>query len=195
MKLKNVLLSLAVFGAVVSLSSCGYKEVTAEEAAKVVFANSQKEDPGYTKVVIKSTVNNVEVEVSESAASIGLTKESVLEIFKDQGIEEGKTVEETVEENITLLRLEAGDSEEDLVSMFTEMEGATYRLSGEKLEVSYSMEESANGMLIAINATTSYNEFNYPVKENGTQTIKMAQGETVLFSISMDVNASYTYSK
>ena len=79
--------------------------------------------------------------------------------------------------------------------MFTEMEGATYRLSGEKFEVSYSMEESASGMLIAIKATTSYNEFNYPVKENGTQTIKMTQGETVLFSISMDVNASYTYSK
>ena len=41
MKLKNILLGLAVFGATLSLTGCGYQETTPEELAKVIYTKKK----------------------------------------------------------------------------------------------------------------------------------------------------------
>lgn len=197
MKLKNILLGLAVFGATLSLTGCGYQETTPEELAKVIYNNNQKEAPNYTKVTVKEKCNDIEVEVGETANAFGITKESVIEMFKEQGIEEGKTIETVVEgDDIEDLRFIAKDTSENAIlanlKSFTDPE---CYVRGDSFRLEFDMSENSSGMLMEMEVSTNFNEYNFVTKQHSDLTISMVSNNVLIFSISTDINITYTYTK
>lgn len=197
MKLKNILLGLAVFGATLSLTGCGYQETTPEELAKVIYNNNQKEAPNYTKVTVKEKYNDIEVEVGETANAFGITKESVIEMFKEQGIEEGKTTEKVVEgDDIEDLRFIAKDTSENAIlanlKSFTDPE---CYVRGDSFRLEFDMSQNSSGMIMEMEVSTNFNEYNFVTKQHSDLTISMVSNNVLIFSISTDINITYTYTK
>ncbi len=162
MKLRNILLGLAVFASALSVSGCA-KEIDLSTATAIIEKNDAKEDPEYTKAVLTVKVEKLEVIIPEELESMGVTEDAVKELFLESGDPIEDSVEELTEFNVFYY------SKEELIDMITSdeeyLESLKMTADGDKLtvEMSYFMEQ--DGMKLTMVSKSGFNEFNYLVYE------------------------------
>ncbi len=189
MKLRNVLLGLAVVASALSLSSC-YKNVSAEEAAKVLYANVQKEDPAYTKMVIVTKSEVLSIEVPDALKE----QEEALK----ESLTENTTNETESALEIAVNKYAIGATEEDYVTAFTSLSNAKFALDGEKIKLSADVDQSLDeeGITITLKGTmeVELNEFGYITRNYSDADMVMS-----MFGVEIKAHVkstiTYSYSK
>lgn len=196
--MKKRYLSLLLLGiSALSLSSCGYGEISFEEFKTQLTANYKKENPGFTKGKVKTEIKNYKFECSNN--DLGSVFEGTLSAaLKSSLIAQGFKIDKNAD-----LKKGFSDSR-DLTE--EELKLATVRINGDALEGdSKSVKCYKNGDALKaeqvveesgmkVQTTIYINEYAQMTANESSLLMEAKQGED-FFKLSLYASSTYTFSK
>lgn len=202
--MKKRYLSLLLLGVgALSLTSCGYGEVTLEEFKNQLTANSEKEAPGFTKGTVKTQIKDYKFECSnadagkiiEGTLNIALKATLVAQGFKipdncdlSKGFNENRDLSAEEVKTLTAVRYSGATIVGEIDT------GAKFYRSGDALKISQKEEDKDDGSHNVVEASVYFDEYGY---KTGTESsIKMDfTKDKDTFKLSLFASTTYKFSR
>lgn len=198
--MKKRYLSLLLLGVgALSLSSCGYGEISLEEFKTQLTANSKKEAPGFTSGTIKSEIKNYKFECSNtdlgkiiegtmsaalkvSLAAAGFNIDKNYDLSK--GFSESRNLSNEEFKSATSIRYSGETIVEEIET------SAKFYKSGDSLKISQKEEDEGEKMETSL----YFDEYGYATGKESSILMESKKGEDS-FKISLYASSFISFSK